>query len=78
MGKIQHYKFIGFHLVLQLCLMTFIPNNYAECSCERENPIFKDGQCQLIYCTETEFKNNICSIDNEIIKSQWLNNFISF
>ena len=78
MGKIQHYKFIGFYLVLQLCLMTFDKNNFVECSCDRENPIYKDGQCQSIYCTETEFKNNVCSIDNEIIKSQWLNNFIIF
>ena len=78
MGKIQHYKFIGFHLVLQLCLMTFDKNNFVECSCDRENPIYKDEQCQSIYCTETEFKNNVCSIENEIIKIQWLNNFIVF
>ena len=30
------------------------------------------------YFTESEFKNNICSIENDIIKKQWLNNFIVF
>ena len=58
--------------------MTFGPNNFAECSCEKENPIFKDGKCQSIYCTETELKNGVCSIENDIIKRQWLNNFIVF
>ena len=77
MVKFHQFKFIGFNLVLQI-LMTFTPNNFSECSCERENPIYKNGQCQSIYCTESEFKNNICSIENDIIKTQWLNNFIVF
>ena len=28
------------------------------------------------YCTEEQFKNEECKIDNEIIKIQWLNNII--
>ena len=78
MVKFHQYKYIGFHLVLQLCLMSFDQNNFSQCSCERENPIYKNGQCQSIYCTESEFKNNMCSIENDIIKAQWLNNFIVF
>ena len=78
MVKFHQFKFIGFHLVLQICLKTFDPSNFSECSCERENPIYKNGKCQSIYCTESEFKNNICSIENDIIKKQWLNNFIVF
>ena len=78
MKKFHQYKLIGFHLVLQICIMTFDQNNFSECSCKREYPIYKNGQCLSIYCTETEFKNNICSIENDIIKSQWLNYFIVF
>ena len=51
---------------------------FIKCNCGKENPINKNGQCKSIYCTENEFKNNICSIDNDIIKTQWLNNFIIF
>ena len=78
MVKLHQYKFLCFHLVFQICLITFDPNKFSDCSCERENPIFKNGKCLLIYCTESEFKNNICSIENDIIKTQWLNNFIVF
>ena len=46
-------------------------------SCERNNPIFKDNKCNSIFCTKNEFNSSICSIENEIIKTQWLNNFIS-
>ena len=28
------------------------------------------------YCSEDDFKNNICSINNTIVKTQWLNNII--
>jgi len=78
MVKFHQYKFIGYHLVFQICLMAFDLNNFSECSCEREKPIYKNGQCQSIYCIESEFSNNICSIENDIIKDQWLNNFIVF
>ena len=78
MVKFYQHKYIGFHLVLQLFLISLDQNNFSLCSCERENPIYKNGQCQSIYCTESEFKNNICSIENDIIKVQWLNNFIVF
>ena len=64
--------FIFIHLII----LYFKKHNFVKCNCEKEIPIKKDGQCQLIYCTETEFNNNICSIDNDIIKTQWLNNFI--
>ena len=78
MIKFHQYKYIGFRIVLQICLMSFDQNYFSECSCERENPIYKNGQCQSTHCIESEFKNNICSIENDIIKIQWLNNFIVF
>ena len=66
--------FICFYLIF-LFLKKFI---FIKCICEKEKPINKNGECLSIYCTENEFKNKICSIDNDIIKTQWLNNFITF
>ena len=61
----------GFFILLLSILYKLILNE-----CERENPIFKDNSCQLIYCNETEFLTNICRIDNTIVKTQWLTNII--
>ena len=43
--------------------------------CNKETPIRKksDNNCYNIYCTEIEFQNGDCIIDNSIIKTQWLN-----
>jgi len=78
MVKEYQYNFIGFNLVLQICLMSFYLKSFSKCSCGRDNPIYKNELCQSIYCTEFEFKNNICLIENDIIKNQWLNNIIVF
>ena len=42
--------------------------------CERDKPILKDGECQNIFCSETEYINGTCQVSNSIIKIQWLNN----
>ena len=45
--------------------------------CTIEEPILlKNGDCVAQYCTEEQFKNEDCIIDNTIIKTQWLNNII--
>ena len=50
----------------------------SKCECDLNSPIYKNETCQLVYCTENEFQNGICYINNEIIKTQWLNNIILF
>ena len=47
-------------------------------TCEIENPIYSlsENKCVSKYCTEVEFTNGECIIDNEIIKTQWFNNII--
>jgi hypothetical protein len=65
-------------LIYQLLILFLEKILVSKCSCEKETPIFKKGQCQSIFCTQKEFENNICSIENEIRKNQWLNNFIIF
>ena len=45
--------------------------------CDKETPIRKsDNNCYITYCTEIEFQNGNCIIDNPIIKTQWLNKLI--
>ena len=45
--------------------------------CNQSTPILKRGNCELVYCTESEFNLGNCSVNNTIIKTQWLNNIIS-
>ena len=47
-------------------------------SCPRDKPIFKNNECQSIYCTEKEYFLKNCTISNEFAKIQWLNNFHIF
>jgi WD40 repeat protein len=44
--------------------------------CNKTEPILKDNYCQLIYCEQSKFNTNECSINNTIIKTQWLNDII--
>ena len=44
--------------------------------CTKDNPILKDGNCALIYCSKEEYSLGICIINNTIIQGQWLNNII--
>jgi len=69
-------KLLSFYII-----KLFIFNNifsFSKCECDRDTPIIKNEECTLVYCTETEFNNNICKIDNKIVKTQWLNNLIIF
>ena len=54
--------------------------NYSlyNCGCAFNTPIYKNNTCQLIYCSEDEFKEDICTIRNDITRIQWLNNIILF
>jgi len=45
-------------------------------NCDKAAPILKNNECQLIYCEQSEFNTNECSINNQFIKTQWLNNII--
>ena len=53
--------------------------NYSSClDCPRDKPILKNKECISIFCQPHEFENQICTISNPFIKSQWLNNIHSF
>ena len=58
--------------------LSFIKLSFSNNECNRDSPILKDNQCQLIYCTEEQFSTQDCSKNNSIIKTQWLNNIVVF
>ena len=78
MKKILNAKIFYILLSFQLIQKFILQKIYIKCNCDRNSPILKENNCQSIYCTKNEFDNNICKKDNEIIKTQWLNNFINF
>ena len=41
-------------------------------------PLFLNNICQSNLCTQNELNNQICSINNTIIKTHWLTNIIAF
>ena len=69
-------KLMIFDLINIFIFSIILPLSF--CKCDLDTPINKNGVCNLTYCTEDEFKDGICSIDNDIIKTQWLNNIILF
>ena len=46
--------------------------------CPKEKPILKENKCKMIYCTQKEFEDKICVINNDVVKKQWLNKFNIF
>ena len=45
--------------------------------CPKNEPIYtSDDRCQNKYCNENDFQNGDCTINNSIIKIQWLNKLI--
>ena len=73
-----HIKFKSFSLIFQAIFIFLNYKNFTKCYCPKDNPIKKNGECSSEFCTEDDFKNSICLIDNEIVKTQWLNNIIIF
>ena len=65
-------KYFNYHAVFFVMLFTIIYNE-----CDRSFPIkTSDGSCVLRFCTEEEFNNKDCILDNQIVKTQYLNNII--
>lgn len=66
------------NFLIQL-ITNFILLNFSLNDCnDRSYPIFisSNETCEMKFCTEEEFDNNVCVKDNEIIRVQWLNNII--
>ena len=67
------YYFIILKIIIFLNIFNFILSD-----CPRETPILKDNICTSTYCSEEQFKSGDCQINNEIVKTKWLNNIIKF
>ena len=46
--------------------------------CSKDQPILISGQCKLKYCTKNQFDLKQCILNNNIVKTQWINNLIIF
>ena len=60
-------KFTIFFKIINYCIL-------SKCK-DIELPFLKDNEC-VSTCTNVQIKDGICIIENEIIKTQWLNNII--
>ena len=74
MPNFQKLRFI---LFISKIFCFFLNINHIKCICERENPILLNNfLCISKYCTNEEFNTKECIINNEIIKTQWITNYI--
>ena len=62
-------KIFLFLVIIHCCL-------FEKCK-NRDNPFLLKGEC-VPTCKEEDIKTNLCKLDNEIIKLQYLNNIIYF
>ena len=65
-------------VILIILFLIIHPSVNLDIICPKEKPILKNNQCQAIFCTDEEFKNEICTKNDEIIEVQWMNNFQIF
>ena len=73
MGK-YNKKDIKINFFLLIKLLAIILLNNCIKGCPYDNPILDiDGNCTSIACSESEINPGKCKIDNDIIKTQWLN-----
>ena len=66
--------------ILKIIIVLSIINSYLNYCNNKSLPIFLplNNTCVIQYCKEEDFINEICIKDNDIIKTQWLNNIIDF
>ena len=62
------FKFILYLNIIKYSILSRCEN--------REQPFYKYNSYCASSCTREEVKNNVCKIENDIIKIQWLNNII--
>ena len=65
------FQIIFYSIIILLQIL-----NCNALNCNKARPIEKDNACVLTYCTEEEFNSSTCIINNQIIKTQWLNNIL--
>ena len=66
-----------FLIILYLIIYLFDIIKSEILECPKDSPFKKYNQCSS-NCSKAEFESNQCYINNTIIKTQWLNNIITF
>jgi hypothetical protein len=69
-------KITLYYLIYFFIFLTKIRISKSEC--QKTIPYLRGDECSSDICTDDELLNNICSINNSIIKTQWLNNILIF
>ena len=69
---------IPFEFSINILIISLIRFKTISSECLESSPILKNNDCTITYCTESEFTDNTCSVNNTKIKTQWLTNIIIF
>ena len=67
---------IYIYLIIFIIIFLEVPIKSDNFLCNITHPILKNGKCDSIYCSEEEFNSSKCTINNEIVKTQWLTSFV--
>ena len=68
-------SFIFQDLIYKLIIM-FKLAQYVKTDCNITHPILKNNKCHSIYCSPQDYNSSLCTINNSIVKIQWLTNII--
>ena len=73
--KGNNYAFL--FIIIFFKLSYYNTQEIEECPKEKPNRRNNENeQCELISCSDENIENGVCTIENEIVKIQWLNNII--
>ena len=74
MGNYNKNDYSIFAVFIFLFLFFQIKSELEECP--KSEPLLVNGECKSQYCSKEQFNSSFCSINNTIMKTQWLNNII--
>ena len=69
------FKIFSKSLNKLVLILQILASFRMETCTNRNSPLLKGSTCKET-CSQTEIKSGTCIVDNEIIKTQWLNNII--
>ena len=64
------------NFIFQIIFIILNIKNIILESCDYDTPLLKDNNCIKGPCTPTDYDENICTVNNEKVKTQWFNDII--